>query len=112
MLQAFEVKHHSHLLQEVAHPFLYAAVKHLSNCTHVDVRLVAGGNAILVRQLLALGATGSREALTTAVMFSQTAVAQLLQMHCRMQHYMGVLAARYFLSHFLLQSFVTIDLIP
>jgi hypothetical protein len=78
-------------------PFLYgAAVKHPSNCTHVAARLDAGGNAILVRQLLALGATGSREALTTAVMFSHTEVAQLLQMHCRMQHYMGVLAARYF----------------
>jgi hypothetical protein len=55
---------------------------------------VAGNDLHLVRQLLVFGAQDAHAALATAVMFGHTDVAQLLQVHCRIMHYMSVVATR------------------
>lgn len=86
MQQATEGKLHSPLLQEVS-------VSLMSSVYRADL-VCAGGSVVLVRQLLALGSTGARKALATAVIFGHTEIAKLLQVHCRIQHYMCVMAAR------------------
>lgn len=55
-----------------------------------------GNDLHLVRQLLVFGAHDAHTALATAVMFGHTDVAQLLQVHCRIMHYMSVVAVSCF----------------